>query len=182
MALLAARLHRAATLSGLSPSVQSSFKPVIARSLPQYTKAPSPTQSRNMAQHVSSYRGNGDNGDDGSTEGELNAWKHRAPYKVHDNDPKFHTRYSGSCHCGKVKYQLSREKPLDAKYCHCHTCQKIHGTVPFIMSSVRAMRRRLSITRSAIEESSMLTEIYRSPLPMVRHLSQGRHQFHPWHT
>ena len=80
-----------------------------------------------MADHVSTYRSNGDNGDDGSTAGELNEWKKRAPYKVHGNDPDFQVRYSGSCHCGKVKYQLSREKPLDAKYCHCHTCQKIHG-------------------------------------------------------
>lgn len=74
------------------------------------------------------YRANGDNGDDGGTEGELNEWKHRAPYKVHNNDPNFKARYNGSCHCGKVTYQLSREKPLDSKYCHCTTCQKIHGT------------------------------------------------------
>ena len=85
--------------------------------------------TRTMPEHASTYRANGDNGDDGSTEGELNEWKHRAPYRVHDNDPNFHVRYSGSCHCGRVQYQLSREKPLDAKYCHCTTCQKIHGMV-----------------------------------------------------
>ncbi|KAL9127893.1 MAG: hypothetical protein Q9217_003329 [Psora testacea] len=88
-----------------------------------------------MAQHTPAYRDNGDNGDDGSTEGDLNAWKHRAPYRVHDDDLDFHVRYEGSCHCGKVKYQLSREKPLDAKYCHCHTCQKIHGA-PFQWSAI----------------------------------------------
>ena len=81
-----------------------------------------------MAEHASTYRANGDNGDDGSTEGEHNQWKHRAPYKVQDNDPNFHARYEASCHCGKVQYQLSREKPLDSKYCHCTTCQKLHGT------------------------------------------------------
>lgn len=75
---------------------------------------------------TSTYRANGDNGDAGDTEGELNAWKHRAPYRVHEN-PDFHVRYEASCHCGKIKYQLSREKPLDSKYCHCHTCQKLHG-------------------------------------------------------
>jgi len=67
------------------------------------------------------------NGDDGSTEGELNQWKFRAPYKVHENDPNFRVRYEASCHCGKVQYQLSREKPLDSKFCHCTTCQKLHG-------------------------------------------------------
>lgn len=79
-------------------------------------------------QQASTYRANGDNGDPGDTEGELNQWKHRAPYRVHGNDTDFHARYNGSCHCGKVTYQLSREKPLDSKYCHCTTCQKIHGT------------------------------------------------------
>ena len=86
------------------------------------------TGTRTMAEHASTYRANGDNGDEGSTEGEHNQWKFRAPYKVHDNDPNFHARYSASCHCGKIRYQLSREKPLDSKYCHCTTCQKLHGT------------------------------------------------------
>lgn len=79
-----------------------------------------------MAQ-TSTYAANGDNGDPGDTEGELNQWKHRPPYKVHDNNANFNARYEASCHCGKVKYQLSREKPLDSKYCHCTTCQKLHG-------------------------------------------------------
>lgn len=70
---------------------------------------------------------NGDNGDRGELEGELNQWKFRAPYRVHEEDPDFSVRYEGSCHCGKVRYQLSREKPLDAKFCHCTTCQKLHG-------------------------------------------------------
>ena len=55
-------------------------------------------------------------------------WKHRAPYKIHDNNENFPVRYEGSCHCGRVKYQLSREKPLASKYCHCTTCQRLHGS------------------------------------------------------
>lgn len=72
---------------------------------------------------------NGDNGDSGELEGEHNQWKFRAPYRVHeDNDgDNFPVRYEGGCHCGRVKYQLSREKPLNAKYCHCTTCQVMHG-------------------------------------------------------
>jgi hypothetical protein len=56
-------------------------------------------------------------------------WKHREPYAVHDGerDEKFDVKWEGSCHCGKVTYQLSREKPLAAKYCHCTTCQRLHG-------------------------------------------------------
>ena len=75
---------------------------------------------------------NGDNGDSGELDGELNQWKFRAPYRVHEdviND--FQVRYEGGCHCGRVKYQLSREKPLSSKYCHCTTCQVIHGMFLF---------------------------------------------------
>jgi hypothetical protein len=66
-------------------------------------------------------------------DGEQNEWKFRAPYKVHSNDENFKALYEASCHCGRVKYQLSREKPLDAKFCHCGTCQVLHGeiTCPF---------------------------------------------------
>lgn len=71
-------------------------------------------------------------------EGEQNEWKFRAPYKVHENKDGggFNTLYEASCHCGRVKYQLSREKPLDAKYCHCTTCQVLHGSfLPFYAHS-----------------------------------------------
>jgi len=57
-------------------------------------------------------------------------WKTRMPYKM---QPKtdFHAIYDASCHCGRVKYELSRKKPLDAKFCHCKTCQKLHGKFEF---------------------------------------------------
>jgi hypothetical protein len=68
-------------------------------------------------------------------EGQHNEWKFRAPYKVHSNDPDFKPLYEGSCHCGRIQYQLSREKPLDAKFCHCTTCQVLHGVCSFLFSS-----------------------------------------------
>lgn len=55
-------------------------------------------------------------------------WQKRAPYKIHEANENFKARYEASCHCGKVKYQLSREEPLDSKLCHCTTCQTQHGT------------------------------------------------------
>lgn len=54
-------------------------------------------------------------------------WKHRAPYAIHKDDKDFDAKWKGGCHCGKVKYELSREKPLATKYCHCSTCQRLHG-------------------------------------------------------
>ena len=57
-------------------------------------------------------------------------WKLRSPYKVHNPDDGFKALYEGACHCGKVTFQLSREKPLASKYCHCADCQIMHGLLP----------------------------------------------------
>lgn len=54
-------------------------------------------------------------------------WKFRPPYRMHEPNEHFKALYEASCHCGKVKYQLSREEPLDSKLCHCTTCQTQHG-------------------------------------------------------
>lgn len=62
-----------------------------------------------------------------STDRDIDAWKHREPYRVHGSDEEFPVKWKGSCHCGKVTYQLSRDKPLASKYCHCTTCQRLHG-------------------------------------------------------
>ena len=63
-------------------------------------------------------------------DGKLNEWKFEPPYKIHDDAENFKALYNGECHCGRVKYQLSREKPLEAKFCHCRTCQVLHGRFP----------------------------------------------------
>ncbi|PMD37603.1 hypothetical protein L207DRAFT_545837 [Hyaloscypha variabilis F] len=69
-------------------------------------------------------------------DGEHNDWKFRAPYKVHNKEGEdFNALYEASCHCGRVQYQLSREKPLSAKYCHCTTCQVLHGA-PFQWAAI----------------------------------------------
>ena len=62
-----------------------------------------------------------------STDRDIDQWKHREPYRVHEKADNFDVKWEGQCHCGKVQYQLSREKPLAAKYCHCTTCQRLHG-------------------------------------------------------
>lgn len=63
-------------------------------------------------------------------------WKHRAPYRIHDpSEEDFDVKWRGNCHCGRVKYQLSRERPLASKYCHCTTCQRLHGA-PFQWAAI----------------------------------------------
>ncbi|KAJ9501112.1 hypothetical protein LTR99_006597 [Exophiala xenobiotica] len=70
-----------------------------------------------------------------TTHREEDQWKTREPYRVHDKPDNFPVKWEGSCHCGKVTYQLSREKPLAAKYCHCTTCQRLHGS-PFQWAAI----------------------------------------------
>jgi len=66
----------------------------------------------------------------------MDDWKKKPPYNVHDdNNEGFDVKWEGRCHCGKVKYQLSRDKPLDSKYCHCTTCQRLHGA-PFQWAAI----------------------------------------------
>ncbi|KAG9045909.1 hypothetical protein FS837_005428 [Tulasnella sp. UAMH 9824] len=43
--------------------------------------------------------------------------------------------YTASCHCGRVQYEVAVEKPLDAKYCHCKDCQRLHGA-PFQWAAI----------------------------------------------
>ena len=104
-------------------------------------------------------------------------WKTRAPYKIHESDKDFHVRYEGGCHCGRVKYQLSREKPLDSKFCHCTTCQKLHGEffVPYhvgdlandrqvrLFNGQRYSTRKISTSPTAIMTSFGMTAERRRP-------------------
>lgn len=95
-------------------------------------------------------------------EEEREAWKHRVPYRVHDNDENFVTKWRGSCHCGKTKYQLSRDRPLVAKYCHCTTCQRLHGE--WSQSRFEAKRYRdLAHCGRLDRDSNQLTLVTGSP-------------------
>ncbi|KAI1747364.1 Mss4-like protein [Xylaria castorea] len=62
-------------------------------------------------------------------------WKNRPPYRTTDTNEKFEKRHTAHCHCGRVKYWLSREKPLAAKFCHCIDCQALHGA-PFQWAAI----------------------------------------------
>lgn len=41
-------------------------------------------------------------------------------------DTGFVAKYQASCFCGAVLYEVSAD-PVDAKLCHCTTCQRLHG-------------------------------------------------------
>lgn len=42
------------------------------------------------------------------------------------DDPTFAAKYRARCHCGAVTYEVDAD-PVDAKICHCRTCQTLHG-------------------------------------------------------
>ncbi|KAI0096009.1 Mss4-like protein [Nemania sp. FL0031] len=65
-----------------------------------------------------------------------NDWQNRPPYRTTtDTNASFQRRYKAHCHCGRVKYWLSRERPLAAKFCHCVDCQALHGA-PFQWAAI----------------------------------------------
>jgi len=64
---------------------------------------------------------------------ETPSWATKAPYAPPAND--FDIKLQGSCHCGHVMYNLSRDKPLASKFCHCNDCKIIHGA-PFQWATV----------------------------------------------
>lgn len=84
------------------------------------------SSSRSSFRPFSSFNMDQDMAREKTTSG-INEWKQRPPYRVHESNEHFDAKYEGNCHCGKVKFQLSREEPLDSKLCHCTTCQTQHG-------------------------------------------------------
>lgn len=54
-------------------------------------------------------------------------WADKPPYAPASQRPGFVARRRASCHCGRVKYSLGRERPLASKFCHCRGCQVLHG-------------------------------------------------------
>lgn len=73
--------------------------------------------------------------DDQNRTPDLDAWKERPPYQIHTSANDFKAVWNGKCHCGKTRYQLSRDRPLSSKYCHCTTCQRLHGA-PFQWAAI----------------------------------------------
>ncbi|KAL7796092.1 Mss4-like protein [Trichoderma ceciliae] len=60
-------------------------------------------------------------------------WKTKPPYQKPRQT--FIKELQGACHCGRVKYWLSKDCPLASKYCHCNDCRVIHGA-PFQWAAI----------------------------------------------
>jgi hypothetical protein len=105
-----------------------------------------------------------------------NAWKFQAPYLETSQGPLFTAVHKGHCHCERVQYQLSRDAPLDAKFCHCRTCQVLHGKpcrslppIPLHMPTYFNL------------PLSTFLKCHRSPVSMGSYIPQRGHQVRAWH-
>lgn len=54
-------------------------------------------------------------------------WRDQPPYRTEGSNEHATKHHEAQCNCGRIKYWLSREKPLASKYCHCTDCQSLHG-------------------------------------------------------
>ena len=60
----------------------------------------------------------------GTEDSSQDTWKREAPYAPAAAD--FNVKYTARCMCGAVQYVADSE-PVAAKYCHCTSCQRLHG-------------------------------------------------------
>ena len=56
----------------------------------------------------------------------ITTWQQSAPYVSPSQDKEFVAKYTASCMCGDVQYAVDCD-PVAAKYCHCTSCQRLHG-------------------------------------------------------
>ncbi|KAK7999189.1 hypothetical protein PG991_014864 [Apiospora marii] len=62
-------------------------------------------------------------------------WRDQPPYRTEGSNEHATKHHEAQCNCGRIKYWLSREKPLASKYCHCTDCQSLHGA-PFQWAAI----------------------------------------------
>ena len=55
-----------------------------------------------------------------------NVRKANVPYVAPSKDEDFQSKYTAACMCGRVQYAVDSE-PVAAKFCHCTSCQILHG-------------------------------------------------------
>lgn len=57
---------------------------------------------------------------------DVDDWKNSPPYAKDKETKNGKVKYHGACFCDRVKFEVF-EDPLAAKFCHCTTCQRLHG-------------------------------------------------------
>jgi len=55
-------------------------------------------------------------------------WKSQPPYALEDPKKPKKALFKGCCHCHDVTFEIYVDKPKGSHFCHCDTCQKLHGS------------------------------------------------------
>lgn len=63
---------------------------------------------------------------DGAQQDSNTDWQQQVPYQSPEKG--FEAKYTASCLCGQVQYAVDCD-PVAAKYCHCTSCQRLHGNL-----------------------------------------------------
>ncbi|CAG7949888.1 unnamed protein product [Penicillium salamii] len=66
---------------------------------------------------------------------EVEDYTKRPPYLLQPSEEFGEIKWRAHCHCGLVRYALRRDRPLNAKFCHCRQCQVLHGA-PFQWAAI----------------------------------------------
>lgn len=66
--------------------------------------------------------------ENGRIEREGQSWRKEPPYCPPTDEERREAKYVGACNCGRIRYHLTRDKPVASKFCHCTDCQSLHGT------------------------------------------------------
>ncbi|KAG9028171.1 hypothetical protein FRB95_006787 [Tulasnella sp. JGI-2019a] len=62
-------------------------------------------------------------------------WQQSPSFTRLPDSPEFKAVYDGQCNCRRIKFKVGCQKPLDAQFCHCLTCQSLHGA-PFQWAAI----------------------------------------------
>lgn len=103
-----------------------SISSTVAQSHPTYQTRALARQDKSMAESQPSAN---------SSPPGTSDWKFQPPYRTISGNLDFDKKWTAHCHCGRIKYWLSRDKPLASKFCHCIDCQALHGA-PFQWAAI----------------------------------------------
>lgn len=114
-------------------------------------------------------------------------YKDRPPYQIRSDEEFGPVQWRASCHCGQVTYKINRELPLNAKYCHCHGCQKTHGEPSRPLEGIQKANMhqapRSNGALSSTNPISSSTEAQRACPSTHRRTSRGITSCRPrWHA
>ncbi len=78
-------------------------------------------------------------------------WQRNTPFLLASEDKDFQIKYTASCMCGEVQYAVDCD-PVAAKYCHCTSCQKLHGKLTTIASSQTSRQQHNNLSSLHLQE------------------------------